>query len=668
MTLSAAARGEPLTLHPAYPRRTSFLDEVVMVRVAAGAPSGFKRGWVVMLGLLLGVFGLVSAAWADPPGRVGRLAEATGAVWLFSPSTGEWVTAPLNRPITTADRLSTDPGARAVLRIGSTVLRLDGASELEFVTVDDDRIRVQLHAGSVALRVRNPEKISEIELLSAEGRFALQRAGRYRMDRADAATSVTVWSGQGIFEGRGSAQTLFARQRGDFWLDPRLGPNLQYSLVDPMLDAFSGWVASRDLQDDRLASARYVSPEMTGVEDLDLHGRWEETADYGAVWVPRGVPPGWAPYRFGRWAWVSPWGWTWIDDAPWGFAPFHYGRWVWYRDAWGWTPGRWVARPVYAPALVAWIGGSHFGVGVQIGAAPPVGWFPLAPFEPFVPWYGVSPRYVQGINSGHVTQVDPRLWQSPDTFVGRFPYANRFREPAVTVVPGGTLVGRQPVAPAAGAWIQDPSIRGTVYDPGRGTGVVADPGWRQHLPRPAIVIPPAPRLVAGPGGGGGGSQPLPPVGAIEPDRRMHIPDRIPRSPPPDPSGGFVQPSAAVPAYRPPSGVDAPGAWNHHRGRPDAVVVPPSFPPAVVAPPVVRPPPTINTAPVENAAQRIGREPLPQIGRPEPPAPVFRAPPSPMVIPERVHSSPPRVQMPTAVPPQRVERDRDRERERNLMAR
>ena len=94
------------------------------------------------------------------------------------------------------------------------------------------------------------------------------------------------------------------------------------------------------------------------------------------------MQPGWAPYRYGHWAWVNPWGWTWVDDAPWGYAPFHYGRWVFVGGAWGWVPGPVVGRkwrPVYSPALVAWAGGPSFGVSIGIGAGPAVGWFALGP-------------------------------------------------------------------------------------------------------------------------------------------------------------------------------------------------------------------------------------------------------------------------------------------------
>ena len=110
-----------------------------------------------------------------------------------------------------------------------------------------------------------------------------------------------------------------------------------------------------------MASVRYVPRAMIGVEDLDDNGTWSIVAAYGTVWVPR-VPAGWAPYRFGHWAWIEPWGWTWIDDAPWGFAPFHYGRWAFVGDRWVWIPGAIVARPVYAPALVVFVGGNGWSV------------------------------------------------------------------------------------------------------------------------------------------------------------------------------------------------------------------------------------------------------------------------------------------------------------------
>ena len=90
---------------------------------------------------------------ADPPGRVARLSSVQGQVWLYNTDSNEWVTAGRNRPLTTGDRLATDPGARAELQVGSTTLRLDGGTEIEVALLDDDDISLQLLNGSVAARV-----------------------------------------------------------------------------------------------------------------------------------------------------------------------------------------------------------------------------------------------------------------------------------------------------------------------------------------------------------------------------------------------------------------------------------------------------------------------------------------------------------------------------------
>ena len=154
------------------------------------------------------------------------------------------------------------------------------------------------------------------------------------------------------------------------------------------------------------------------LSDLDAAGKWATTPAAGPVWYPTAVAADWAPYRYGHWAFVAPWGWTWIDDAPWGFAPFHYGRWAQFDGRWGWSPaarswpvevvvrdpgddrhdppveqGREFERPVYAPALVAFIGGGGFGISLSVGGTmAAVGWVPLAPDEPYHPWYHASPR------------------------------------------------------------------------------------------------------------------------------------------------------------------------------------------------------------------------------------------------------------------------------------
>ncbi len=166
----------------------------------------------------------------------------------------------------------------------------------------------------------------------------------------------------------------------------------------------------------------YIPREVVGYQQLDPYGSWAQDPSYGAVWYPRVTVADWAPYRYGHWEWISPWGWTWIDDAPWGFAPFHYGRWAMIGSRWAWVPGRMGPRPVYAPALVAFVGGGGVNFSLSIGGGDGIGWFPLGPGEAWQPTYRVSTLYLDNVNryaganrrqaGFYVHQQRPSSWTS----------------------------------------------------------------------------------------------------------------------------------------------------------------------------------------------------------------------------------------------------------------
>ena len=418
--------------------------------------------WSWALWMLLAV----SAAQAqdDPPGRVGRLANLQGQVSWFDQEEGRWAAADRNRPLTSGDRIATGAVGRAELRVGSSVLRLGPATELELLRLDDERMAWQLHSGSLALRVRHREAAQETEVVTGEVRLQPDRAGHYRLDRIDDTTLAGVWRGGLRVQGPGADVVIEAGQRLELWRErardsARDGArwNGEFAALRQRSsrfadDEFASWVLTEDRSDAGNTTYRYVSPEMTGAEDLDRHGRWEQHPEHGAVWWPTATPADWAPYRHGRWAWVRPWGWTWVDDARWGFAPFHYGRWVNWRGRWGWCPGVYEARPVFAPALVAWVGGPRLQVTVAIGL-PAVAWVPLAPHERFVPHYRHTPVYERRVN------VHPPLHDGPAPRHGHRPrwpdheqgpigYTNQGVPGAVTVVPRDVLLQRQPVARA----------------------------------------------------------------------------------------------------------------------------------------------------------------------------------------------------------------------------
>jgi hypothetical protein len=84
-------------------------------------------------------------------------------------------------------------------------------------------------------------------------------------------------------------------------------------------------------------------------DELDNHGRWIHSDEFGDVWQPAGVAEDWRPYYQGRWAPYSG-GMTWVSDEPWAYVAYHHGRWRWgVGVGWFWIPG-----VNYSPAWVAW--------------------------------------------------------------------------------------------------------------------------------------------------------------------------------------------------------------------------------------------------------------------------------------------------------------------------
>ncbi|MEO6016705.1 MAG: DUF6600 domain-containing protein [Polaromonas sp.] len=393
-------------------------------------PEGRQRSMLSYLGgyLLLLLVALVLAllqpvVWAqeapprDPPGRVARLNLAQGAV-SFAPAEASqvaddngWRPAPLNRPLTSGDKLWTGPQTRSELHAGSTALRLGGQTSLDFLALDDDLTQLRLPQGTLQLRVRTLYEGQRLEIDTPNLAFVVSQPGSYRLDVSPAGntTRVVAQAGAGTIYGEGVAPvSLGSRQQVSF-----TGTHLE-PVASSMAfqDSFDAWAASRDRREDRSVAARYLPREIVGYQQLDDYGDWAQDPGYGAVWVPCAMPVNWAPYRAGHWSWIAPWGWTWVDDAPWGFAPFHYGRWAQLGPRWAWVPGRLAPRPVYAPALVAFVGGNlgngngatSWNISITYGRSPQpaVGWFPLAPGEAFRPAYRVSPRYVTQVNNNIV--------------------------------------------------------------------------------------------------------------------------------------------------------------------------------------------------------------------------------------------------------------------------
>lgn len=380
------------------------------------------------------------AAWAqtpagDPPSRVARLNLVDGNVSFQPAGMDTWTAATLNYPLTSGDHIYSDIGAHAEMHIGANALRLGSQSNFGFLNLDDRTVQVRFTEGALEIRLRQLADDDLYEVDTPQGAVSLLRTGEYRIetDPNRNATMVTVRAGEVEVTANGNSFPVHPRQTA-FFAD---GAQPDIRDANPP-DAFDAFTDQRNIAEDRIPPPVHVPTTMVGYQDLDAYGAWQQTPQYGWVWVPR-VHPGWAPYHEGHWAWVEPWGWTWIDDQPWGFAPFHYGRWANLAGVWVWAPGRVVARPVYAPALVAFVGGPRFGVAFGVGGG--VGWFALGPAEPFYPAYHVSNVYVQQVNITHVNVTTIN--------VTNVRYVNQQVPGAVVAVPASGFASARPVAAMA---------------------------------------------------------------------------------------------------------------------------------------------------------------------------------------------------------------------------
>jgi hypothetical protein len=585
---------------------------------------------------------VLSAHAQDPPTRVADLNYLTGNVSMQPAGDDDWSPAVMNRPFTTGDNLWSDADGRAELHLNNAVLRLGPQSSLGFLNLTDAFAQIRFTQGELMLRVRRLGEDESFEVDTPNAAITILRPGEYRFiaDPDAATTSVLVRHGQAEVTGGGQAFSVAAGNSAQLSGTDQLAFDVQYA---PQPDGLESWAEDRDAREGRMQSARYLPPDVIGYEELDSYGNWRDTPGYGAVWYPT-VDAGWAPYRNGHWAWVEPWGWTWVDDAAWGFAPSHYGRWAYVSGAWGWIPGPLaivaggpaVMTPVYAPALVAFIGGGGWGASLSFGG-PAVGWVPLGPGEVYAPSYQVSQNYFRTVNVSSTTIVNTvnittvynnvYVNKSATNVTVNQHFANMTAPNAVTAMPQNSFASGRPVAQAGVSvprnqvgQIQNASMtvapsvapakqalapmagsRPAVHPPARATSVqvvakVAPPpppvsfaskqaALQQNAGKPLNIqairqsLPPARAAVA-----------APPV-RVAPPAKQVVPTVRPAQAAPPATPAYRPPAAtpATPAYRPPA-VTPPATPAY---RPPAQPAPQTTPRAVQPPPPAQPKPAVK---------------------------------------------------------------------------
>ena len=517
------------------------------------------------------------AALGDPPGRVGRLSLVEGEAAVFADPELGWQGARVNTPLTSENSVWTEPGARAEVRFGAVALRLGETTQLDIHQLDDLAFRGHLARGSLTARIHEFAPDESFTVTTPQARFHLRGNGRYRIDAGFGRGESLLT----VFEGHARLETVGGTISVDTGRSVRVtgGERARYEFELAVTTGLDEWALARDRRFEAREAARYVPPQVTGWEDLDDYGVWRNEAEYGAVWFPTRVEAGWAPYRYGRWTWVRPWGWTWVDDSPWGYAPFHYGRWVNVGNRWGWYPGRYTGRPVWAPALVGWIGQPGWSVSISTGPVGVVGWYPLSPYDRYQPWYRANVTYVNNVN--HVV-IPPRHDRGRRD--DRQDYRRDNRDRGATVVPREQFGTHRPVqsvrAPVPGEVVAaQPVVSGIAVLPSQGD-------WRTRA-KPVDAAPRAPsrgETVSTPRP----SLPPSPAPSMSTSRPAATPTQAPAYP-------------AAPASRPPTSVARP--------KPTEPVAQPDKPSAAGRPAPTDPAMRAKPVPVQPAEKPVHAQPV-----------------------------------------------------------
>jgi hypothetical protein len=611
---------------------------------------------------------------ADPPARVGRVASITGTVSFHDQGDTQWSAASVNYPVSSGNAFWTQPSAETQLEVSDSRIALAPTTEFDIYVLDASGLQGVAEQGETYYHLRDLAPNEQWSVQTPRGLVRFGGEGRYDIvvGTTDQPTLVTVIEGSAQIDGPNLSLQVSSNQTATITGTD----SFQGSIGPAVHDAFLTERLNAERPPPAPAGVPAQVAVMAGGSDLYAQGSWSQAPEYGEVWYPP-VQQGWVPYRQGHWAYVAPWGWTWVDDAPWGFAPFHYGRWVQIGGRWAWTPGAVAVAgpPVYAPALVAFIG---IGAGVALGAAlasGSIGWVPLGPREEYHPWYHASPAYLRQVNINHVTNIT-------NNNVTINNYINRG---AATSVPAAAMMASRPVqAVARPVTPQEfaqarPIVGQQPLRPTAATAGVTPIVARQLNLAPAAVPRSAPGPVVraqapGPAGTPFARPPLAPAGRPEPGTpAARPPAAVPTAAEPNRPGAPAPgarplPNGTPPAFqpnRPPGAVPA-AAEPNRPGAPAPAVrpvpngTPPAFepnrPPAAAARPAAEPEAVRPAAPVHAATPAVAPppaafHPAPAEVHPAPaPAAVPHPAPPPAARPEPRPAAPPRPEPPRPEPP------------------
>ena len=246
---------------------------------------------LLAIGVALQARAQAQAPAGDPPGRVGAperrdrqglaLQPRRQRMGRHRPQPAADHGRPIWRPTTA--RMPRSPSARR--RCAST--RPPSCRSCSSTTPP---IALHLQNGSVALRMRNPQSLAEFALETDDGQFRVQAVGQlslrplrpdqrpHRLQRPGRLRGPEQRPAAHARATRPVLDRCRRRSRNTTWSSPpamRSPPGTtSVTAPRPVLP----WRRGMSL------------PEMTGADDLDRYGQWQQSPDYGPLWAPTDVP------------------------------------------------------------------------------------------------------------------------------------------------------------------------------------------------------------------------------------------------------------------------------------------------------------------------------------------------------------------------------------------
>ena len=298
-------------------------------------------------------------AYADPPSRIARLGYISGPVSFSPAGQHDWVQATLNRPLTTGDRLWADAGSRAEIQVGGATVRMQANTSVSVLNLDDRIAQVQLSQGRLKVRVRRlgPTRCSRWTRRISPSPCASLASTASRS--TPTAAQRPSWCAAARPKPTAKAHRMSIDSRQPYRFYGTGLPDYE-QLAAPRDDDLDRWSRERDRRYDNSLSARYVSPEVVGYQDLDANGTWRVDAELRQRLdaEPRGRRLDALPRRplgLGR-----PLGLDLGRRRALGLRRVALRPLGQHRRHLGLGAGPGAQQAVYAPALVVFVGGNNF--------------------------------------------------------------------------------------------------------------------------------------------------------------------------------------------------------------------------------------------------------------------------------------------------------------------